>query len=96
MYIAGMIFFKHALENLKITEKCIFKMNSYCQYIHQCTDLLVFCLSSNKVKNNISDNAHRDTLRDAIEEWHCNDTYVSRDSLGHISKVNVCNITKHI
>ena len=71
-----------------------FKMNSIANtYINA---LIFLSFASPVIRCNISDNAHRDTLRDTIEEWHCNDTYVSRDSLGHISKVNVCNITKHI
>ena len=44
----------------------------------------------------VCDNSHGDTFGNAVEERHCDDTYITWDCLGHIAEINADNIAEHV
>ena len=80
----------------RILQENIFQDKQHCKYIHQSADLLFFCLTCDQVDGYVCDNSHGDTFGNAVEERHCDDTYITWDCLGHIAEINADNIAEHV
>ena len=74
----------------------IFQDKQHCQYIHQSADLLFFTLTCDQVDGYVCINSMEIPSGNAVEERHCDDTYITWDRLGHIAEINADNIAEHV
>ena len=81
---------------ISFLQEYILQHKQHCQHIHQQTDFLLFCFTSQKIQHYIGNNTHGDTFRNTIEKWHCSNTDITWQCLSNIVEVNVSNICQHI
>ena len=87
---------KYKLLFICILQENIFQDKQHCKYIHQCADLLFFCLACDQVDGYVCDNSHGDTFGNAVEERHCDDTYITWNCFGHVAEVDADYVAEHV
>ena len=80
----------------RILQENIFQDKQHCKYIHQSADFLFFGFACDQVNGYVCDNSHGDTFGNAVEERHCDDTYITWDRFGHVAEVNADDVAEHV